>query len=507
MVPGDAHARRPAHQRVASLVADAMLKSQEAGDSATSGMHNKTLHIVPDLLSGFRGSVPADVRLDFYLHPQGEAEAPLDSASTLGTEAVILSDRDRVILPTEVLLNDVTNDMSVTIVMEANVGGELKPMAKATVPSAAFCDALQCSEEYEGPALHSLYHTHVITTLKLALNPTANYQRYCAVAGLPGGANRLTLECRAGWEPLGVNFAAAQEPGAEPQAAFSRHADSGVRPTRLPRLQRAMDATGAHNGEAVAGAAEDEGDGFTQQRVPPSPPPAKGDVAGEVFSLLDVSREDLMDATFTMQEMMDLAMLHTQQMQMMQLSHEAEVEALHEHYSAKEMKAIEVQTDPLAEPDPPEEKVVEVVVEKVIEKVVEKLVREVVTEYVYVNKGGQGGKPTDPKPDYGSAIPDGVSGQEEAGHACFSGLVVYHKSTEPPLFLPFSFCSDYSCMPSGAWSAEKRSPVSSARKNSSSLKSGYATVPPHAGFGKLCPWLTPTPNPQPRPSHTALAGN
>jgi hypothetical protein len=420
VLPGDAHARRPAHQRVASVIADAMLKSQEAGDSATSGMHNKTLHIVPDLLSGFRGSVPADVRLDFYLHPQGEAEAPLDSATTMGTEAVILPDRDRLILPTEVLLNDVTNDMSVTIIMEANVGGELKPMARATVPSAAFCDALQCSEEYEGPALHSLYHTHVITTLKLTLGPTANYQRYCAAAGLPGGANRLTLECRAGWEPLGVSLAAAQEPGAEPLAASSLHADGSVRPTRLPRLQRAMEATGAHAGAAVEGAAEaevDKGDGsFIEQRVPPSPPPAKGDVAGEVFSLLDVSREDLMDATFTMQEMMDLAMLHTQQMQMMQLSHEAEVEALHEHYSAKETKAIEVQTDPLAEPDPPEEKVVEIVVEKVIEKVVEKVVREVVTEYVYVNKGGQGGKPADSKPNYSSAIPDGVSGREEGGH-------------------------------------------------------------------------------------------
>ena len=166
-LPGDTSARRPAHQQVANIVADAMLAGQEAGDRSTLGMQAKTLHIVPDLVSGFRGSVPPELRLDFYLHPQGETDAPLDSASTMGTGAVILPDMDRVLFPAEVTLNDATNDLSVTIVLEANIGGDYKPLAKVTVPSAAFCDALQCSKEYDGPVLHSVYYTHIITTLKL----------------------------------------------------------------------------------------------------------------------------------------------------------------------------------------------------------------------------------------------------------------------------------------------------------------------------------------------------
>ncbi|EGD80775.1 hypothetical protein PTSG_01364 [Salpingoeca rosetta] len=129
------------------------------------------------------------------------------------------------------------------------------------------------------------------------------------------------------------------------------------------------------------------------------------DIANGLFELLDVNSEDLREATFTMQEMLELTLLHTRQLQALQHQYDARIEELVaeklalEEAKSKEHKADNtqtsgMQTDPMPEPEPvviekEVEKLVEV--EKIVEKIVERV--KVVEKYVEVpvDTGGSAG--------------------------------------------------------------------------------------------------------------------
>eukprot|EP00043_Microstomoeca_roanoka_P016549 m.169888 g.169888 ORF g.169888 m.169888 type:complete len:478 (+) comp16481_c0_seq3:1238-2671(+) len=135
------------------------------------------------------------------------------------------------------------------------------------------------------------------------------------------------------------------------------------------------------------------------------------DVADALFQLLDVNSEDLREATFTMQEMLELTLLHTRQLQALQQQHEATVKELQQQDrgNAVSTSTFGIQTDPLPDPQPeakPEvvtvevEKLVEVekVIEKIVErvKVVEKIVEVPVQVPVYRDRSPRPGQTTAP---------------------------------------------------------------------------------------------------------------
>lgn len=431
-VSGDPSARLAGHGHVAEAIGAAMLAGQEAADPDIPSAQRQTLYVVPDAITGFRGGVPADMRLHLVLHAGTEVDAPLDTASTVGTPPIILEGHDRVLFPTELTLRGALRGLSVTIVLDGAASGESRPMATATVPANVFCEALQCDLRYGGPPPLTEFTTHVITSLKLVLNPTAHYQRFCAAAGVAGGAKRLVLQCRAGWEPLAIGYGTSDMDG----VAVAPAVDS-LPPTRRRHLQdatgggldgRAQSGVGSSIKHDVATAASELGQptdstsltdkaeptnaldavesaDFNDSSIPPSR--GRGDVAGELFSLLDVNSDDLRGATFTMQEMMDLALLHTQQMQMLHRSYEAKLQVLQEQAASKATHSLEIQTDPLPEPETVE-RLVEV--ERIVERVVERIITEVVTEQIFVKVPADDGQPRvhHPTPSYGAELPNGV---------------------------------------------------------------------------------------------------
>eukprot|EP00056_Hartaetosiga_gracilis_P005152 m.81850 g.81850 ORF g.81850 m.81850 type:complete len:976 (-) comp12070_c0_seq3:1442-4369(-) len=109
---------------------------------------------------------------------------------------------------------------------------------------------------------------------------------------------------------------------------------------------------------------------------------SREDPASQLFDLLDVNAEDLKEATFTMEEMMDLTLLHTKQLQALQTQYEEDLKAIERKYKPPMTTSATVQTDP-TEPEVVEKLVeVEKIVEKVVEKIVE--VEKVVKEEVEV---------------------------------------------------------------------------------------------------------------------------
>lgn len=285
-------------------------------------------------VTGFAGAVPSDMRVvlsvtgeNHTVSNRSESEAlcrPLEGLNeVLWQDCVELagcSNRD------DTLLIELVSSLDHPLVM-----------ARGSVPLATFTPCVRGSVTDAARAPPGGSAVKVTTTAEsvatISLATTAEYAAFRRESKAPAGATLLQLHVCGTF----VGRSRKQDVAAGlplPACGPSR---------RRSRLEDAQRACWAHN-------------------LLEPPQTEHGEVAADLFELLDANSQDFEDATFTLQEMLELTLLHTRQLQALHKTHQEELQAA--AHTASSSATIQVQTDPVPEASP-------IVVEKVIEKQIE----------------------------------------------------------------------------------------------------------------------------------------
>eukprot|EP00730_Choanoeca_flexa_P003756 TRINITY_DN11492_c6_g4_i1.p1 TRINITY_DN11492_c6_g4~~TRINITY_DN11492_c6_g4_i1.p1 ORF type:complete len:825 (+),score=183.12 TRINITY_DN11492_c6_g4_i1:82-2556(+) len=374
----DIESARSSQEREADLITQAALASTL--EAAQADEARSSIHMQLDSITGWCNCTPSDLRVEVRVYTASNSKQVKSISQTLDFVPLNRSD---VHLGYVMDLDVVERTDRIEInVLGGGLGARAKVFAIGHLTGAQLLEAARHSTMEKTLSAAVKLTAKVDSHLDIALRTTRLYNEHRQDLGAePDACHGLAIHLKAAWTPL-PEWKEASKPA-------SRVA-SGTPTRRRKRLEDAL--------------AKDE-------------PTTDAEAAEDLFELLEASEEDLDQPNFTMQEMMDLALLHTRQMQALELKHEEALDRLrHKLQLVKAGQDVDVdagtdalptpprrrnsmmQTDPSKRSPRPSQRQIEYVeVEKVVERIVEKI--KIVKEEVIVEV------PV-PMPQASSGVPD-----------------------------------------------------------------------------------------------------